>query len=386
MEKQKYENNIILPLAERTPQLRLPELMSKRVRRLSDFVFDKLAVKRPNLDAVRMKEKGYALPLGKTEKSLVCNREYTGTIRYDPSQEESARGYVYDEHVVEIPEAEAVMRTKRFLESYVDTVATSDDASEVATDLTVKAHHLLENMTYMTEQDLNQASEGLSNYWKGYLDEHPDNTVILISQQQKSSGYVARRALSFLDDVDRERIESSASLSFYDIQKRRNLAEDEGWLEQHMQHRKIVMVDDWVSTGRQISHEYGRVLGALPWHNDPAKQEAQRQLLIDHTEINLLVDSEKRITHGLVLNGDSMVDGIQLPIKAYWAKEGSDTITADLYGQPVEAGLLVTGSHSSTDDYFEEPCAQMVKVLQGEYGVSASMPPLANIQRPYRRR
>jgi len=377
---------LTLPAAERAPTLRLPELMSRRVRRLSGFVFDKLAVKRPKLDAIRMKEKGYALPLGTAEKSLGRDREYAGTIRYDTSQEESARGFVNDEHVVEVSEDEAVAQTKQFLESYIDRVTTSNDASAEAVNLVEKAHYILESMTYITQQDLDQASEGLSNYWKGYLDEHPDNSVILISQQHKSSGYVADRALSFLDEVDRERIESSASLSFYDREARRNLAKDDGWLEQHMQHRKIVMVDDWISTGRQISHEYGRVLSALPWNDDAGQREVYRQLLIERSEINLLVDSKKRVEGGLELSYDAAVDGIRLPIKSYWAKEESDTMTADLYGRPVEAELLVTGSHSSTDDYFEVPCAEMVKVLKDEYGVAASMPPLANIQRPYRRR
>lgn len=384
MEKQ-ITGHTNIPSTERTLLGRLPEVMSIRARRLSSFMLDKLSVKRPNLDADRMKEKGYVCTLGRTAKNLMQERPYTGMIRHDAFRTESARGSVDKERVRDTPEDEAVSRTKQFLESYIETVSSDDGASGVASALAGKARYILEYMTYMTEQDLNQASEGLSHYWKGYLDENSQNQIVIIAKQQKSSGYVATKALSFLADTDRDRVECTEALSFYDDQTGRNLAEDEGWLEDYTAHRKIIMVDDWVSTGRQVSHEYGRVLRALPWNSDPAKHEARRQLLIDHSEINLLVDSERRISQGLALNGDGMVDGIRLPIKAYWAKEGVDTMTADLYGQQVEAGLLVTGSHSSTDDYFEVPCAQMLGVLHDEYGVMAAMPPLANIQRPYRK-
>ena len=345
------------------------------LRRLARAALDLVGIREINPEVRSMKELGYAHIL--EGKSITDDRTFEGKIRRDAVSLEAGRGKtVAEEEVEEIPEAEAVNGTRDFLMQFIKTVESDPNASEEAKLQLENARYMFENLTYISHEDLVEATEGIALYWKNYLDESPENRIMLEYEAYKSSEYIANLVKESLGDDYSDRFDEY-------IPPMHSLEE----LEAYLGHTKVVLIDDWVSTGRQISVAYAqRIMVAAPTNGGQDNEQAIN-LLLAHSELNLIVDTLPRVQNGLEMFFHSAVDGRVLPVKSYWAKKSDDTMLAH-FGKDKEVPMVihnvVTGYHSSTDDALEDPCSAMVAILKDEYGVDATMPPLTNIQRPYR--
>jgi len=377
------KTNTVPSKSEITPAYSSAEKSGKIRHRLSNFFLDRLSVKEPNFEAQRINERSYVYLL--EDKNLLSDREYSGVIRYDPSKPDSSRGSVNPENVVEIPEQEAVERTREFLAAYIEKIGNDDTPSEVAVQLKKDAEYILENMTYITEQDVSEATAGLASYWKGFLDENSANGIILLTTPGKSSAYISEKILANLSEDDRRRVQNTGDLGFnlYTMDR----ASDEEYIahvDAALAHKKVIIVDDWIATGRQVSHNYGAMVNRELASTDMETSNKIKQKILALVEIDTLIDDIDRLESVFTMNGDANVDGNEVPVKSYWAKK-SDSQMTTFYNRKQNVHNVVTGAHSSTDDAFEVPVAEMVKVLEKEYGIPAKLPPLANIERSYRR-
>jgi hypothetical protein len=276
-----------------------------------------------------------------------------GTVRYIRQAEAKGdqRSQPEDE-VLEQPEALSLKELRAFLQHVSETAHASDSPEDV--ELAAQATDMLEHLTYIGEREMTAATAQIASAWKQYLDEDPGRQLFMWARALKSSVYVLDQVLGNFSDEELEAYRGRLHF-LYDAtlpQKRQPVAPTD---------YKVVMVDDWVGTGRQISEAYSTDVERYWPYDQPPK-----------TEIQLIATTEAMQQDGLVTNNGS--HGVHIPVKAiHKARPGTD-------GQP-----YITGRHSSTDDRFEVPISKMVQSLQGRHGEpEATMPPLTNVVRPYR--
>jgi hypothetical protein len=315
--------------------------------------------------------------------NLKAPRLLTGTIKRLSNRQDSVGAYVPGEQdtISEIPESEAVTQTVEFLENYQRILADNPNANEEAVTLAGYAGDIAKNAIYLSEADIDKATQGLAAYWGDYLNEDPSHSIIAVSKDWKSTGYMANKVLGALPEALRSRVHSLGVLFDPDSVARKTDA------MQFIDNTKLVMIDDWMVTGRQIDTEIKEeVMPAIGSYADAQanSQEgtAARDAFKKKIEINLAIDSASRIANGLKVNDGGSID-MQVPVRSYWKAPETLDVSFGLEGRTLD--FIVTGAHSSTDDGFEIPCAKMVEILHEEFGVDAPMPPLTNIVRSYKK-
>lgn len=261
------------------------------------------------------------------------------------------------DEVRQMGEREGLQGLRAFLGHFAETAAGSGNESDGR--LAERARDISENLTYIGERELEQASDGIAADWKSYLDGDPSAQLFMWTRPLKSNAYMLDKVLARFSDDELERYRGR--LQFVsEVTRYRPKTEPPATVSEN---HRVVMLDDWIETGRQMSEAYTRDVkfnwpDALPPPN---------------VEIQLVTATAAARRDGIELN-DGFGGRETLPVRSFFES------------RPMADGSqCVTGLHSSTDDTFEIPIGEMVEALRERYGEpDAEMPPLTNVVRPYR--
>lgn len=232
-------------------------------------------------------------------------------------------------------------------------------------DLAAEAREIQTNLAFIGEHELQEAMTGVGDFWKQYLDEDPKRTICVPTDvfttsageyMRKSDSYLLERVLKTFSDEDRDRLAGRFTTSLESI-------------ESEPEDTKVVMLEDWIISGRQMN---ARMVTLS--NQEPAKFDEYK----DSFEANLVFAGAGLVEQGFSYNlpaaPPEYTEKHTLPLRAYFSNESG----------------RVTGTHSSVDYRFEEEIGHMVESMikeregRGEDASDVDMPPLTNIVRDYR--
>jgi hypothetical protein len=244
----------------------------------------------------------------------------------------------------------------------------------VPQDIAKRAEDIYENLSFIGEKELAEATHAIAEYWKTYLKDNPGVSLFIITSktfeadseeveddeiqdddighvsENKSDEYILDRILSNFNDE--ELCECGERLLFSDSE----------YNERDPQKIKTVVVDDWIMSGQQMRDTLDRTFE----HIKP-----------ESLEINLVISNEDRLAHGFT----SSHVATPIPVKAHFRSRTADHPYASQFG-----GAYLTAAHSTGDYPFEGTMGEIVDALNRTRLHGAEkfyMPPLANIVRPY---
>jgi hypothetical protein len=261
--------------------------------------------------------------------------------------------------VVELTEHEGLVALQKYLRDYIDSQIRNGKGDG---DTSLVAKGILDNLTFIGKKEYLEASKGLAELWKSFLDEDPKRQLCVPLQISRSRGRrksdlaLFEQIISSFTDEELENYSGRIVTDLKDIS-----STPEG--------TKIILLDDWTISGIQMKDEYLTM-----------KENNEFVRFADCIEVNLLVASQDRLNNGLYVDREFDSDeDIFIPVKAYYMAHSSTKTIREGF----EAH--VTGVHSSVDYDFENAIENMNTVLISGNDLDISyMPALTNIVRSYR--
>jgi hypothetical protein len=225
-----------------------------------------------------------------------------------------------------------------------------------------QAMSIRENLTFIGQQEFQEGTAGLAVLWKSYLDEDPRRQICVVTGASKlpqnrngdKSDRFVRKAV--LDNFDEEK----------DKRYLNRIVENVEDLTARPENARVVILDDWTVTGRQM---FGVVNELL---KSPTAQRYAPSM-----ELNVIAAPKSRIERGLPLG----LKAKPLKVRAYYeAYEAKDTGDKDV-------DCHITGAHSTTNFGFGVTVEELVKTMnhqtiaigQKKYEI----PALASVYRDY---
>jgi len=319
-------------------------------------------INKPAYGVVRQQQPGFSdQTIDTSRQGLVRS---AGEITYGLGADTSISGNVLK--VDTYTEQEALVQTILLIEE----AATNPNMPE---DIAARAEDIYENLSFIGEKELAEATRSIAEYWKAYLNSHPDSVMFVVTSKtfdseveepgeeaaqelelghisnNKSDEYIVDRVLGNFSDEELLQYGSRLIFSASDL------------TEQQAHHAKVIVLDDWIMSGQQMRDTLDSVF---------------ENMIPKGIEINLVTCSEDRLIEGFMY--DHEVNPI--PIKAYFAsRKANHPYTSDF------GGAYLTAAHSSGDYPFEGTVEEIVSALNQIHknGEVVYMPPLTNIIRPY---
>lgn len=260
----------------------------------------------------------------------------------------------------ETTEIEGLRDLDNFLQSFIDATKQSDGSFEFPGEAE-QAMSMLERLTFVGEKEYVAAARGLGAVWKAYLDGDPDRKLCVITAisnskkypgKQKSDQYLRQRIMDTFSEDDLERYSGR-------IVDNLDVIQDES-----PENVRVVLLDDWAISGRQISRVYNELAGDLVY-----------QKFLGSVEVNLLAAPQERLANGLEDPDDA--DRPPIPVKAYYKSAYAPQARTSKNSH-------ISGIHSTVNFGFGTPINSMVKRLN-KLGVEAQLPALASIVSPYKK-
>lgn len=263
-------------------------------------------------------------------------------------------------------EQEALVQTMLLIEE----AATNPNIPE---DIATRAEDIYENLSFIGEKELAEATRSIAEYWKAHLDDNPGSSVFIVTSKtfatedegseegeaydvdlgyvstNKSDDYILDKVLGNFSDEELLQYGSRLIFSASDL------------TEKQAQFAKVIVLDDWIMSGQQMHDTLDSMF---------------ENIVPTDVEINLVACSEDRLDQGFV--HDKVANPI--PIKACFTSRRANHPYASNFG-----GAYLTAAHSSGDYPFEGSMEEIVSALNQIHknGEVVYMPPLTNIIRPY---
>lgn len=264
-------------------------------------------------------------------------------------------------------EVDALLQTKELLEEAM----TNPDVSG---DIAMRAEDIYENLTFIGEKELTEATDAIAKQWKSYLVDTPDLSLFIVTNtsfdtkdtepeddniydseigyvsRNKSDEYILDNVLSNFSDEELQEYESRLVFSSAEYGKH------------NPEQVKTIVLDDWIMSGQQM-HD---TLDAVFEHTRPSD-----------VEINLVVCNEDRLVNGFKTNHRAE----PVPVKAHFIARPTNHPYASEFG-----GAYLTAAHSTGDYPFEGTIQDIIGAVNETASSDRErfyMPPLANIVRPY---
>lgn len=294
---------------------------------------------------------------------------------------ETADQFFQDMTTAEIQRHRDYLDEKRNDEEYIQYLKEypeeAVDEEEMGTTL---GEDMREHLTYIGEKELVEAAAGLAEYWKAILDTNPDQQIFVavgafIKAEAQRVPEVAHRVKSdkFIFDKIMEHF-SEEEMKLY---KDRLITEPSEVTIQNPKDLRIILVDDWSISRKQMSESASYIRSELPQFTSCI-------------EVNLIAATEVQIQFGLARSRSDALPGmasIPLPVRAYYKAHMAE-ISQGGNGN----GAHITGTHSAVDYNFAELVEPELEGLwfHAEHSdrklpdTLRSMPPIMNIVRPYR--
>lgn len=262
-------------------------------------------------------------------------------------------------------EQDGLRELQGFLTQYLDRRSTKVGRSPLMTskktELADKARDMLDNLTFLGEKEYSEAAKGIGLLWKQYLDEEPGRKLCVLTEANRLNRYSGTRKS---DDYVREQVLQTFTdeeLAKYSGRLVGNL-DDLGDFDPA--HTRVVMLDDWAISGRQMREGYERLMKRADFRSLASAGNA---------EINVLAASEDRIMNGLrIMPNDP--NGGSIKVRAYYRSHVAPTAHA-------AHSSYITGLHSPVNFGFMEVCRDIAKDSRGFYH---KPPKLARIYPDYR--
>lgn len=287
----------------------------------------------------------------------------TNMFRWEASKRTLHKEEADTSKLIGMTEQEGMIQLASFLDTYT-AYEKVDDAPNPH--LMRQARSIRENLTFIGEKEYSEAVAGLAEMWKGFLDGDPKRQMCVTADiakayqgdnQRKSDAYLFDRIMEHFSD---EELEEYAGRLVKSPEELTAGAEDV----------RVVILDDWSISGSQASRVFEKFKDE-PWFAAYSKS----------IEINLLTSIKSRIEHGL---STGYSGGTSVPVRSYFVSHDAPDSGY---------GSHTTGTHSSVDFDFEDTINSIMHKLQSEveedHGQQRAdqviMPPLTNIDRPYRR-
>lgn len=250
-------------------------------------------------------------------------------------------------------ESEGLAQLDSFLDDFIVAASSRHKGigsftPQAVTSLRDQALEMRDRLTFIGHQEYHRATEGIGEYWKDFLDQHPDGQICVISGVTKLSRYdkiKGRKPDRKSDDWLREDILLTYDECELEAYGERIVVDPEK-LEADPEKTKIVLLDDWSISGKQMRDVYKQLesSGVKPSYID-----------VNRVEINLVVASPQRIKNGLVVPGDKKRGDTIVPVKGYFRSRSCTNA-------PEENQGYVTGLHSSVNYGFRDELLKMCKV------------------------
>lgn len=310
--------------------------------------------------------------------ALLAERHYVkeaprlSDIVDDESRVMPFRYFVNYGNYANMTEHDGLKQLDYFLDEFIDVTLTANPdprmplKAQNIQDLRAQALSIRENLTFIGWPEYHEATKGIGARWKEFLDSDPDTQLCIIAEVGGFERYKIfddRKS----DDVVREDVLltfSDAELEHYGDRIVGSLDD----ISHPSDKTRIVMVDDWTISGRQMRELHKKVIMAHPVGREVASRGG--------VEINLITASDERIRQGLQLNPHKPKRGA-LPIYAYYK---SHEAPAARY----EGGSHVTGQHSAVNYDFYDTLVEMFKLHQKLGGPRRRTIGLARIEPWYR--
>lgn len=253
-------------------------------------------------------------------------------------------------------EAQGLGELFSFLQGYVMRNGVYTDGADVK-----NARNMFENLTFIGSKEYAEATLGIAQLWKNYLDEDPDHKICALTKvsnsakypgMRKSDDYLRDSILSSFTDEELEKYSGRIVNSIDDIQ------------DNSPDKTKVVLIDDWVISGQQARRVY-----------DNLKKDPYFEPFEDSLEVNVIVASEDRIVKGLKVDNEDP-NSPSIPVKSYFKSHYVEDAKTENKGH-------VSGLHSTVNYDFEDIIRSIVYKDTPE-GQNPQMPALASIIKPYR--
>src|SRR5919202_3589447 len=241
-------------------------------------------------------------------------------------------------------------------------------------DITKRAEDIYENLAFIGEKELAEATHIIADYWKAYLSDHPDKSLFIITSKtfetedaKVEDSEVQDIDLGYVSDNKSDEYVLNSVLSNFTDEELRNyssrlLFSEPEYSERDPQEIKTIILDDWIMSGQQMQDTLDRIFE----HTEPMD-----------LEINLVISNQDRLANGFATS--HLADPI--PVKACFVSRAATYPYASEFGGP-----YLTAAHSSGDYPFEgtiEEIVDAVNKTQSHGEGKSYMPPLTNIVRPY---
>ena len=216
---------------------------------------------------------------------------------------------------------------------------------QVVENLRLEARSILDSLTFIGHSEYEEATRGIGEYWRAFLDEDPSNQLCIVAgatdHVRQEYGEHERKS----DDWLREDI----LLGFTDEE----LAHYSGRIHGKPQditadpaHTKIVLLDDWCISGDTLRKVYARLAN---------EDSAHEFIQADCVEANLIVVSNERLENGLRTQGGPLQKNT-IPVIGFYKSHEASCPEAQ------ENHAHVSGLHSHVNYGFRDSIRPMLKL------------------------
>lgn len=256
---------------------------------------------------------------------------------------------------LQFTEAEGLLDLDNFLGQVIRTAyGKSDQASRSALE---SAMRMKEEFSFLGEKEFNEACDGIAQMWKEYLEQDEGNVLNIYNHQRVGfDGRTEQKSFNVVLDKITERFTERIKNEPYLALRVKD--DPEKWVD--APGAKLVVVDDWMSSGNTIrtnAQKAGALAERMGLPGLNAKSEAHVLIArADQSAVNYVVQGGK----------------VTAPVRSYY-KTAHDSGAHR---------LSLSGAHSSVDYGFETPLANMQQYLSS-HNVVREEPLLTHIQRSY---
>jgi hypothetical protein len=225
------------------------------------------------------------------------------------------------------------------------------------------ARSILDNLTYIGSQELDESCAGLAHYWAEYLMRDKANQLCVVTASSlTTSGKRERRATGQSDDFIRDKILENMELAGVPAEVMSRVITSPRNITAHPKNVKVAFTDDWLATARQMRKKITMALPLIDrrYHNS--------------IEVDAITAPPHFVEQGLDV-GSSLV-----PVKVYYRAHKAKAAESE------GVGAHITGIHSTVNFGFSiqvEWMQRLLNQIKGPQQPLIRMPAVASVYRSY---
>lgn len=224
------------------------------------------------------------------------------------------------------------------------------------------AKSMQKNLTYIGNKELVEGSSGLGQSWSEFLEQDEANQLCVITTSSLTGEQSRQGGIGLSDDFIRGQVLESMARRGVSADVMGRIITDPRKISGDPAKVKIVFVDDWVVSGRQMRNKIRNSLALIG-------EQYQSSI-----EIDVLAAPQHFVADGF------KVDDVSYPVKAYYRAHRANAEDSE------DVRCHITGSHSTVNFGFSVQLEYMQRILNEIRGAGqrmVRMPAIASIYRRY---